>query len=139
MTLVPELVLPSLAADDAPQDLSDEQDDAYVNLFDDFNHQFFDGADRHRICGLPDIVQNPMERECQLVTNGLNLGGLEYDKQRAAALEPGIAEWRLLAQIDTDEDLGFFWGDTGCIYWWLPEPDFAAGRVERCWGIVQIT
>jgi uncharacterized protein YwqG len=139
MALAPELVLPSLAADEAPQELSEEQDSAYLELFDEFNDAFFDGALRHRICGLPDIIQNPMERECQLVTNGLDLGRGDYDKQRAKGLEPGVAQWRLLAQLDTDEDLGMFWGDTGCIYWWLREPDFAAGRVDRCWGIVQVT
>jgi uncharacterized protein YwqG len=138
MSLVPELVLPSPFAEHAPQDLSDEQDDAYYELFDEFNDECFGGANRHRICGLPDIVQNPMERECQLVTNGLYVGGLDYDRERAAELEPGAADWHLLAPIDTDEDLGLFWGDTGCIYWWLREADFATGRVERCWGIVQI-
>ena len=139
MTPVAELVLPSPFADEAPQDLDDDQDEAYFDLFDEFNDAFFDGAARHRICGLPDIVQNPMERQCQLASHGIDLGSRDYDRERAAALAPGAADWRLLAQIDTDEDLGLFWGDTGCIYWWLRTTDFREGRVERCWGIVQIT
>jgi len=117
MALVPEFVLPSPFAEERPEFPDDEGDDAYGDLFDEFNETFFEEAPRHRICGLPDIVQNPMEPDC----------------------EPAAGDWRLLAQLDTDEDLGFFWGDTGCMYWWLREADFRAGAVERHCGFVQTT
>jgi hypothetical protein len=83
------------------------------------------------------VDQQPMWWENELTGLGIDPATvLVHARVGARLLEPGIAEWRLLAQIDTDEDLGMFWGDTG---WWLRELDFAAGRVERCWGVVQVT
>ncbi|MDA0183996.1 YwqG family protein [Solirubrobacter phytolaccae] len=117
MSLAAELVLPSFFADELPEFPDNDLDEAYWDLFDEFNDTFFAGAPKHRVCGLPDIVQNPMEPDCAPVAD----------------------DWRLLAQLDTDEDIGFFWGDTGCMYWWLRRPDFSSGRVERHCGFVQTT
>lgn len=113
MTLVPELVLPApLTLIDTALSFDDASYDAYWDLHDAFNEEHFGGAAKHRVCGLPDSP-NPPE-------TGL----------------PAGTEWRLLAQMDTDAPW-FFHPTLGVFHWWLGEPCFRTGQVERCWGTVQ--
>jgi len=49
-----------------------------------------------------------MELECQLASNGINVGGPEgYKDPRRAELEAGVKDWKLLLQLDTDNDTGW--------------------------------
>jgi uncharacterized protein YwqG len=95
----------------------------------------------HRVLGYPDTIQNPMELECQLVTNGLYCGNSSgYEDERATALKLGAADWRLLLQIDTDEDgPGWKWYDDGRIYIWIRKQDLKVCRFDDAWLIVQCT
>jgi uncharacterized protein YwqG len=95
-----------------------------------------EGMTIHRLLGHPDPVQGDMQIECQLATNGV-VHGNGVDDPRGAALEPGATDWRLLLQVDTDDDLGSDWGDTGRVYFWIREQDLAAGRFERAWHVMQ--
>ena len=84
------------------------------------------------------MMQNPMELECELATNGINAGGPEgYADPRVAKLRQSAADWRLLLQLDSDDDLNWMWGDVGRLYVWCRESDIAARRFERCWTILQ--
>lgn len=79
-----------------------------------------------------------MELECQLVTHGLYLGDPTGSQDpRVAELEPGASNWRLLLQLDTDDDLGWMWGDAGTIYFWVEDSAARAGRFEDCWLVLQ--
>lgn len=74
----------------------------------------------HRLLGHPDPVQGDMQLECQLVSHGLYCGDSKgYDDPRAAALEAGAVNWRLLLQVDSDDDARMEWGDGGRIYYWV--------------------
>ncbi|WP_433089009.1 DUF1963 domain-containing protein [Dactylosporangium sp. CA-052675] len=81
-----------------------------------------------------------MHLDCQLVSNGVDLmapGGYG-DDPRVPVLRAGAAEWRLLWQVDTDEDgLGWMWGDMGMLYFWIRDEDLAAARFDRVWVILQ--
>jgi uncharacterized protein YwqG len=135
---VAELVLPDPLDDGLRRLLDDAQFDRYFEVRDQIDSELFDGAARHRLFGRPDLIQNPMELECQLASNGVYVGGPEgYVTPAAKRLAAGARDWGLLAQIDSDEDLGLMWGDLGRIYWWIRHQDAAAGRVDRCWGILQ--
>ena|SRR5213083_1268393 len=58
-----------------------------------------DEAPWHRMFGRPDLVQNPMQLECQLAANGINVGdGQGYRHPRAAELAPGAEDWLLPPQ-----------------------------------------
>ncbi len=59
-----------------------------------------------------------MKLECQLASNGLYCGdGDAYGSPQGRALADGAEDWRLLLQIDSDEDgPGWMWGDLGRIY-----------------------
>jgi len=64
-------------------------------------------------------MQNPMELECELVTNGINTGGPEgYADPRVVELRKSAGAWRLLLQLDSRDDLNWMWGDFGRLYFW---------------------
>lgn len=93
----------------------------------------------HRLFGYPQIVQNPMEIVCQLASNGVYCGDTEgFSSERRKGLESGAADWRLLLQIDTDEEgPGWMWGDCGKIYFWIKQHDLKSLRFDDAWLILQ--
>jgi len=97
------------------------------------------GLTHHHLLGHPQLIQNPMELECQLASNGIYCGGPSgYQGERAKALEAGASDWRLLLQIDTDEEgPGWMWGDVGRIYFWVKQQDLKALRFDDAWLIFQ--
>lgn len=94
---------------------------------------------RHQVGGYPAPIQNDgMELESQLAFHGIFVGGPEgYSDGRVAALEPGAADWRLLLQIDSDDDAGMMWGDVGMLYVWVREQDARAGDFSNPWIVLQ--
>jgi len=97
-----------------------------------------DTGPRHRMFGWPDLVQNPMQLECQLAASGIYVGGAAgWRDPRVPQLKGGAAEWMLLLQVDTDDEAGWMWGDVGTLYYWIRRPDLAAGRFDRVWMIFQ--
>jgi uncharacterized protein YwqG len=97
------------------------------------------GSTIHRLLGYPQLIQNPMELECQLASNGIYCGNPEgYQSDQAKALEQGASDWRLILQIDTDEEgPGWMWGDVGRIYFWLRSQDLRSLRFDNVWLIFQ--
>jgi uncharacterized protein YwqG len=93
----------------------------------------------HRLFGWPEQIQGDMQLECQLVSNGLNCGdGTAYQDPRAHALKEGAKDWRLLLQVDTDdENPGWMWGDVGRIYYWIHKDDLANRRFGKVRVILQ--
>lgn len=99
----------------------------------------FGDAPQHQMGGFPKPVQSDeMELTCQLVSHGLYCGDPSgYQDPRAAELEAGAADWRLLLQFDSDDDLGVMWGDCGMLYFWVREQDARAGDFSRVWMELQ--
>lgn len=92
----------------------------------------------HQILGHPDPVQNEMQLECQLVSNGIYAGSPEgYQDPRVKDLESGAAKWRLLLQLDSDDKAGFMWGDMGKLYFWIHKDDLAKYDFSNVWMILQ--
>ncbi|BCY12035.1 YwqG family protein [Actinoplanes sp. L3-i22] len=93
----------------------------------------------HRVFGWPEVAQNPMPEDLQLVSNGVDLfGPLDRREPRIRELIAGGDDWLLLWQIDSDErNLGWMWGDMGRLYYWIHRADLAAGRFDRVWVLVQ--
>lgn len=115
--------------------LSDRELEMYCELLD----EPFHGLPKHQMGGLPAPVQGDyMELECQLVSNGLYCGdSTGYQDPRAKQLEAGAKDWRLLLQLDTDDDAGVMWGDCGTLYFWVRGEDAAAGNFRNPWLILQ--
>lgn len=87
--------------------------------------QNLDPPGPHRVLSAPRPVQDEMDDELAAAARILGL----------AAGSP----WTLLLQLDSDRDLGWQWGDMGCLYFWIPDEDLAAGRFDRVWTILQCT
>jgi uncharacterized protein YwqG len=115
--------------------LTDAESDAYIALRD----AQFEGTPQHQLGGFPSPVQgDDMELQCQLASHGLYCGDSSgYDDPRAGALEAGAGDWRLLLQLDSDDDVRVMWGDAGMIYFWIREQDARANAFDRAWLVLQ--
>ncbi|MFD2907413.1 YwqG family protein [Flavobacterium ardleyense] len=92
----------------------------------------------NKLLGHPDIIQNEMELECELVTNGIYCGDASgYNNPKAKELEKNAKDWQLLFQIDTNEEAEMMWGDCGRIYFWIKKEDLKNKNFENCWMILQ--
>lgn len=97
-----------------------------------------EGVPRHRIGGHPNALQGSMELQCQLASNGVFCGDPSYQEdKRTESLMPGAADWRLLLQVDTDDNANTMWGDCGMLYFWIHERDLRSQNFENSWLILQ--
>lgn len=77
----------------------------------------------HRVLSPPGLVQGAMDDELATAARAYNL--------------PPDTRWTMLLQLESDRNLGWCWGDAGCLYFWLPTDDLAAARFDRCWVVLQ--
>lgn len=99
-------------------------------------------ADRSQLLGWPDVIQNSMFVECDMVTQGYYLGNgwIKIPKEvRQQAEETARDRWMLLFQLDTVEqgDFELMFGDCGHIYFYITKEDLAARRFDRIWLVLQ--
>jgi uncharacterized protein YwqG len=116
-------------------DLADEDFDALW----DAQSAHHGPASHHQIGGHADPIQGAnMDLECQLAANGVYCGGPEgYASEAAKVLAPGAADWRLLLQLDSDDEADMMWGDVGRLYFWIREADARAGAFSKAWMVLQ--
>lgn len=99
-------------------------------------------ANRSQLLGWPDIIQNNMTLQCELINRGYYLGG-SWEKipleERSALRTPSVRDWQLLFQLDTVEngDFELMFGDCGRIYFYIRREDLAQRRFDRVWLIQQ--
>ena len=99
-------------------------------------------ANRSQLLGWPDIIQNNMTLQCELISRGYYLGG-SWEKipleERSALRTPSVRDWQLLFQLDTVEngDFELMFGDCGRIYFYIHREDLAQRRFDRVWLIQQ--
>lgn len=97
-----------------------------------------DGEPRHQVGGWPDLIQGPVWLEAQLASHGIYVGNpAGYQDPRVPELRPGAKSWRLLLQLDTDDDLGWMWGDVGRLYYLIRQEDLAARDFSHAWMTFQ--
>ncbi len=116
------------------------KDDGYIELEDELARLV--GLDstqpKHRVGGWPDLEQAPWQLECQLASHGIYVGNpAGYADPRRAILEPGAADWVMLAQFDSDDEIGWMWGDVGKLYFAIRRQDLAAGAFDQAWMVLQ--
>lgn len=89
----------------------------------------------HQLLGHPWFIQGSMHEDI-----AMSEWRRQPENANASAYQPRelteslAAEWRLLAQFDTDPATGFEWGDSGTIYYFIRHDDLAAGRFDRVRG-----
>ena len=153
--LPPEFRLPELAAELSPGRDAPDFLDACLALgynWTDNDYRIFDQARREagfpypevrsQLLGWPDIIQNNMTLECELVSRGYYLGGTWDNiprEERDALRFSSVEEWRLLFQLDTVEsgDFELMFGDCGRIYFYIRKEDLLARRFDRSWLVLQ--
>lgn len=94
----------------------------------------------HHLLGHPQLVQDDMRGQCELVANGVSCDGPRaYRGERVQQLlRRGAAEWELLLQIDSDEEgPGWMWGGSGRLYFWIRRSDIASRTFEKTRVILQ--
>lgn len=115
--------------------LSDEELDEYESFID----GIYGDTPRHQLCGNPSTIQGEgMALLCQLASSGHYCGG---DWSHLSDVMPRMEEeakrWRLLLQVDTDDELGFVWGDAGMVYFWAPEDLHGRLQIGAAWVAMQ--
>jgi uncharacterized protein YwqG len=93
----------------------------------------------HRLLGYPEGLQTRIELDCELASQGMELSdGAAYVDPQAGKLPPGVPEWRLLLQLSTDDEVGFYWGDgLGRLYIWIRERDLLERKTAEAWAILR--
>ena len=132
----------------APLQLTLDELEQLDEIEQDLHQMIESGSERqfephHQLLGHPKEIQGEMQLECQLAANGIYCGDASgYQHQRLDALQPGALDWRLLFQLDTDDDLGsgkpgMMWGDCGRLFFWIRNQDLAGRRFDDSWMILQ--
>lgn len=85
----------------------------------------------HRMLGHPDVIQTDMQVACELVSSGLSLSDFESFRGSLGELHERASRWRLLLQVDSDDDAGMTWGDAGRLYYWIRDQDLQAQRFDQ--------
>lgn len=128
--IVSEVSLPSYGHE-VYDDFADGEDDK-------FWEEVYNEGNLNKLLGYSDNIQNEMELECELVTNGLYCGDPSgYNDPRAKALEPNAKNWRLLLQIDSNEENEMMWGDCGRLYFWIKKDDLLNKQFDNSWFSLQ--
>jgi uncharacterized protein YwqG len=129
----------TIPSQERPQIASlNHEDDDFVQ-WSELSFSVYGNLPQHQLLGFPQNVQSDsMELECQLVSHGLYCGDPSgYNDPRAKILEPGAADWELLLQIDSDEELQVMFGDVGKLYFWIRRQDAQSGNFQNAWMISQ--
>ncbi|MBW8733189.1 MAG: DUF1963 domain-containing protein, partial [Asticcacaulis sp.] len=93
----------------------------------------------HMMGGYPDNLHGVnMEEKCELASNGIPLHDRKANNSpEAVALRQRPRDWRLLLQLDSDDEAGMNWGDGGILYFWIRTTDLAAKDFSKVWMIAQ--
>jgi Domain of unknown function (DUF1963) len=139
----PTLTIPGWE-EDVLEDLTQEEQDRFDRLTGAWRQitgpagDWPDGEPDHRVGGWPNLVQAPLWPVAQLASAGLDIShSYGYSGKQAAALHDGAGRWRLLLQLDTDDEMGWMWGDVGRLYFVIAEDDLRAGRFGGTWLVLQ--
>lgn len=96
-----------------------------------------------KLLGWPNLIQNTMFYQCELVSQGFYVGTSErfgkIPKERRAAAEDAYKRWCLLLQLDLVEsgDFELLFGDSGRLYICIKQDDLASRSFDKAWGILQ--
>lgn len=114
-------------------DWTAEEQQRYETLLSTFPTPEDHGAIHHRLLGNPNTIQDDMRQECQLASNEV----ADDSDPRANEVAKGAMDWRLLLQVDSDENAGMQWGNTGMLYYWIRKADLAAQNFYTTWLVMQ--
>ncbi len=85
------------------------------------------GTVENQIGGWPGSLQAPVFHRA------------ESDSASSRSFSANGGPWRLLLQLDSDDDLGWKWGDGGRLYFVIPESRLRMGELAATWLEMQST
>ena len=100
-------------------------------------------GDATKLLGYSDVIQSPMEEECETVTRGYSRGCPEDFKKIPKNVKEDITkkagEWMLLFQMGTisTAETEIMFGDCGHIYFWIKRSDLENRNFDDIWLILQ--
>ena len=129
--------------DDFIQKFPEETDDeAFESVREELGLE--ESEESSKLLGWPDIIQNSMYEDCELVTRGYYLGNPEgyakitpEDKEASKAV---IDQWQMIFQLDSTvetDDFELMFGDCGRLYVFVRKEDLVARNFENALGMVQ--
>jgi uncharacterized protein YwqG len=126
-----EVSLPTYFSEEYDFMTGEDSENYYENVL--------EGNSKNKMLGYSDNIQDEMELQCELVTNGLDCGDSSgYSDPRRKELEPNAKDWLLLLQVDSNEkECGMMWGDLGRLYFWIKKQDLQHKQFDKSWLILQ--
>jgi len=105
--------------------------------YEDFLVDFPSAEDRsdlhHRMLGHPEQLQDDMQLQCAFMSAGID----SFDDPREEQAAAGKGEWKLLLQVDSDENAGMKWATDGLLYFWITERALHARQFDQVWMVLQ--
>jgi uncharacterized protein YwqG len=95
--------------------------DAYMELVKQLDALYDSTFLTHQLLGHPDQIQGDLLQECQQDTH----------------YEGDPTDWRLLLQVNSDDDAAMMWGDVGLLYFFIPQKALAARDFSQVHLIMQ--
>jgi uncharacterized protein YwqG len=125
---------PRLSLPEDPPFVRPGVQDPYCEL----RKEFVTSAPHHQLLGHPGDTRNEMAAQCQLVSHGIYCADpIAYQTPAAAKLKKWAKDWRLLFQVDSEEESEMMWGDLVRRYFWIRAEDLHQRNFTRVWMIVQ--
>ncbi len=101
------------------------------------NRDIGENRNDHHLFGYDFPMQGEMQLQCELASKGLDIDLSKYENTRRKELENEANNWKLLLQLDTDDNPGWMWGDAGKLYFWIREEDLKSNNFENVWMVSQ--
>ena len=133
----PEATLPPFESSSVQAlDLDDDEAEAYTELVGGLGGE---DIGRHRLLGHPDAIQGEMEAQCEQESRAPYYSYFAGGEKAAklAELAERARKWRLLFQVDSDENTGMQWGDSGRLYYWVRGDSLRAKSLDDVWLVLQ--
>ncbi len=117
--------------------------DEYNEGLEEAGYKYDEWGDYSKLLGYPDVIQSPMESECEALSRGHRLGNQEdYEKitpEEKEDINAKSSEWMLLFQMGTvsNDDYELMFGDCGHIYFWIRKQDLKERNFDKIWLILQ--
>ena len=115
----------------------DESEVETLVMMEDSNRLSIEDCSINRLFGYPDLIAGEMETLCTLGQGKFCGDSNEVEKDKLDFYLDDAKEWRLLLQVDSLDKLGFMWGDSGRIYYWIRKQDLLSKDFTKVWLIRQ--
>jgi uncharacterized protein YwqG len=86
-----------------------------------FTENCYEEPPCHRFLGYPHHIQSDFRESIEIVTSQIDYELVRGDANKAKKLFADSRRWRLLLQLDSDQELDFMWGDSGTLYFCIDE------------------